>query len=60
MDRRCAMAQGEIDSMLEIVSETGEGHGGHGGGNTKTEPSPKPSEGTTEGGNMTNMPGMKH
>ncbi len=46
--------------MLEIVSETGEGHGGHGGGNTKTEPSPKPSEGTTEGGNMTNMPGMKH
>ncbi|MEC0246332.1 MULTISPECIES: cell wall-binding repeat-containing protein [Paenibacillus] len=59
-DSLTAAAQGEIDSMLEIVSETGEGHGGHGGGNTKTEPSPKPSEGTTEGGNMSNMPGMKH
>ncbi|WP_243767560.1 cell wall-binding repeat-containing protein [Paenibacillus agricola] len=53
-----AVEQGEIDSMLEIVSESGEGHGAHGTGNTQTETPPKPAEGT--GDNMPNMPGMKH
>ncbi|XID93789.1 cell wall-binding repeat-containing protein [Paenibacillaceae bacterium WGS1546] len=55
-----AAAQGEIDSMLEIVSESGAGHGGHGGASTGTEISPKPSEGKTNGGDMSGMPGMKH
>ncbi|UVI28510.1 cell wall-binding repeat-containing protein [Paenibacillus spongiae] len=52
-------AQGEIDSMLEIVSESGTGHGSHGGGgSTDAETEPVPGE---EGGHdMSDMPGMNH
>lgn len=53
-----AEAQGEIDSMLEIVSESGEGHGGHGGSNTNAGTQPDTSGGG--GHDMGSMPGMKH
>lgn len=47
-------AQGEIDAMLEIVSESGEVHGGHGSGTTPRTPA-QPENGMTG-----DMPGMKH
>ncbi|MCP1307473.1 hypothetical protein [Paenibacillus tyrfis] len=43
-------AQGEIDSMLEIASESGAGHGGHGSS----------SGNGNAGQESTGMPGMKH
>lgn len=45
-----SIAQAEIDNMLEIISQTGEGHGGHGntgGMDNQTQPESP-------------MPGMKH
>ncbi|MCQ6559841.1 cell wall-binding repeat-containing protein [Paenibacillus mendelii] len=50
-------AQGEVDTMLEIVSESGAGHGGHGSGNTDTD---TPAEDEGNGHDMSSMPGMKH
>jgi len=47
-------AQGEIDALLEITSESGEGHGGH---TMKPETPSQPDEAES---NMTNMPGMEH
>jgi len=41
-------AQGEIDAMLEIVSESGAGHGAHGGGQPAEEG--QSSSGAQEGG----------
>lgn len=51
-------AQGEIDSMLEIVSESGEGHGGH--GTASETPRPANPDGGTDGHDSHNMPGMEH
>lgn len=44
-DSLTSNAQAEIDSMLEIISQTGEGHGGM---DNQTQPEESP------------MPGMKH
>lgn len=57
-DNLSAAAQGEIDSMLEIVSKTGEGHGGH-GGTMDTEEMPHQSKGANDH-DMANMPEMEH
>ncbi|MBP1157051.1 MULTISPECIES: cell wall-binding repeat-containing protein [unclassified Paenibacillus] len=59
VDSLSAAAQGEIDSMLEIVSESGEGHGGHVGGSTNNE-SEQNTGGGGNGHDMSNMPGMEH
>ncbi|GAB7057094.1 MULTISPECIES: cell wall-binding repeat-containing protein [unclassified Paenibacillus] len=53
-----AAAQGEIDAMLEIVSESGAGHGGHGSGNAHA--GTQPDTGGGNGHDMGSMPGMKH
>jgi hypothetical protein len=59
-DALSAAAQGEIDTMLEIVSESGEGHGGHGSGNTNTGTQPPTGGASGSGNNMPSMPGMNH
>ncbi|MFD0682055.1 MULTISPECIES: cell wall-binding repeat-containing protein [unclassified Paenibacillus] len=51
-DALSSTAQGEIDSMLEIVSASGEGHGGHGASSTK--PATPPAG--TGGHDMSSMP----
>ncbi|MNI33840.1 putative cell wall binding repeat 2 [compost metagenome] len=60
-DAVSVVAQGELDSMLEIVSESGAGHGGHGSSNANTDS--QETKPTTDGGSenkMPDMPGMKH
>jgi putative cell wall-binding protein len=57
-DALSVSAQGEIDTMLEIVSESGEGHGGHGGGSASS--GTQPDDGGSAGHNRSDMPGMKH
>lgn len=59
-DALSAAAQGEIDTMLEIVSASGEGHGGHGGGTTNTGTTQPNTTGGSAGHDMSSMPGMKH
>ncbi|MFF2889433.1 cell wall-binding repeat-containing protein [Paenibacillus sp. NPDC057967] len=43
-------AQGEIDAMLEIVSESGAGHGAHGGGQSAEEEQSSTGEQESNGG----------
>jgi putative cell wall-binding protein len=57
-DALSIVAQGEIDTMLEIVSDSGAGHGGHGSVNTNAGTQPNPVTGS--GHDMGSMPGMKH
>ncbi|MDF2719518.1 MAG: hypothetical protein K0R28_6443 [Paenibacillus sp.] len=58
-DALSAAAQGEIDTMLEIVSESGEDHGGHGGGGGGNG-GVQPAAGGAAGHDRSDMPGMKH
>ncbi|WP_206098860.1 cell wall-binding repeat-containing protein [Paenibacillus paeoniae] len=51
MDELSEAAQGEIDTMLEIVSESGAGHGVHGGGTAdKEQPTSDEHDSKGEGG----------